>query len=166
MKLKTLNSWQEISKNDYINYGVVETEFMKCEGAYLKNYQGKNVTITLFNYGKAEKNAFAEIEKNYDKIDEENFLIDGSPDDPDYEDTSFISCILKDQINVKGYDSLILVTKILLPEGNYSYVFQLYAISNENLYSVQFKLANFDENDIEKSFAEDETLAEVMTAIY
>jgi hypothetical protein len=166
MKLNPLNNWQVIEEKDYLKYGIIETEFMQCEGAYLKNNQGQNITITLFNYGTAENDAFETISKNFDKIEEENYLVDGNPNSPSYEDTSIISCILRDKLDVKGYDCLAIVTKILLPEGNYSYVFQLYAKSNGNLYSVQFKFANFDESNIEKSFAEDETLSEIMQAIY
>ncbi|MBQ8424908.1 MAG: hypothetical protein IJX17_02670 [Clostridia bacterium] len=166
MKLKTLNSWQEINKNDYINYGIVETEFMKCEGAYLKNYQSQNITITLYNYGKAQENAFDEIEESLEQNEKENYLVDGNSNNPDYEDTTILSCIFKDRLNINGYNCLGLVSKILLPEATYSYVFQLYGLSNGNLYSIQFKFANFDESNIEKTLSEDETFNEVLNSIY
>lgn len=166
MNLKILNNWKELSQNDYTNFGIVENEFMKCEGAYLKNFMGKNIVITLYNYGVLQNNAFEEIENSLIQSEKENYLVDGNSNNSDFEDTSIFSCIFKDRLEVKGYECLGTVCKILLPEGNHSYVFQLYVKSNENLYSVQFKFAHFDENNIEKSLSEDETFTEVLNSIY
>ena len=166
MELKNLNNWYEISPEEYFSYGIIETNFMRCERAYLKNYNTQNIVITLFNFGIISGDPFVEIEQNLIKNELENRLIDGNPNDPDYEDTSLFSCIFKERLNIKGYDCLSSVSKILLPEGNHSYVFQLYVKSAGILYSVQFKFAEFDENNIEKSFSEDETFIEVINSIF
>jgi len=166
MKLNASNNWEILSQQDYMKFGIIDSDIMKCESAFLKNYRGQNITITLYNYGVANNNSLDEIERELSKIDRENQFIDGNLDDENYEDTSIYSCIFTDRLIIKGYECLALVSKLLLPEGNHSYVFQLYARNNGNLYSVQFKFANFDENNIEKSLSEDETFSEVLEAIY
>lgn len=166
MKLKALNNWVEIPDELYLQYGIIESDFMKCENAFIKTYKEQNIVITLYNYGTLKENAFEDIEQELLKNESENRLIDGNPNSPDYEDTSIFSCIFKERLMIKNYECLSVVSKILLPEGYHSFVFQLYAKSNGNLYSVQFKFAEFDEKNIEKAFSEDETFSELLESIY
>lgn len=165
MELKALKNWKVLSRDNYDEYGVIEVGFMKCEVAYLKNYKDQNIVITLYNYGAVAEDAFEGIEQALLDTEKENYLVDGDPDSPGYEDTSLFSCVFKDRLSVSGYDSLAVVSRILLPEGRHSYVFQLYVKNNSYLQSVQFKFAEFDEKNIEKSLSEDETFAEVINAI-
>ena len=165
MKLRQINNWEVIPQESYLKYGIVESELMKCESAFLKFYKEQNIVITLYNYGTLKNNAFEEIENEIIQNELENRLIDGNPNSAGYEDTSLYSCIFKEKLMIKNYECLSVVSKILLPEGNHSFVFQLYVKSNGNLYSIQFKFANFNEKNIEKSFSEDQTFSEVLESI-
>ena len=84
MELKKLSNWEDISKEDYNKYSIVEVGFMKCESAYLKKYKGQNIIITLYNYGAVTEDAFDGIEQALFQNEKENYLIDGNPNSAGY----------------------------------------------------------------------------------
>ena len=165
MKILPQKNWKLIEKEDYLKYAVMDLEFMKCECAYLKEYKGQNVVITCYNYGVADEDAFDIIQKVQASSNQENLLVDGDPNDPSYDDTSIFSCVFQDKFTLKGYQCFGSVSKMLTPEGHYSYIFQLYLNDNGTLYSVQFRFLYFDEENIEDSLNNDETFLQVMSSI-
>ena len=165
MRINAPRNWQLIDRKDYLKYAVMDLSFMRCECAYLKEYKGQNIVITCYNYGEANEDSFDIISKVQIDANKENYFVDGDPNDPDYDDTSIFSCIFQDKFTLKGYQCFGSVSRMLAPDGNYSYVFQLYLNDNGTLYSVQFRFLFFDEDNIEQSLNEDETFLQVVSSI-
>lgn len=166
MYINVPQSWRKLSESQYQAYAVLNNELMHCEGAYLKQNNGLNQVITFYNYGMAEIDSLEKIKYNFLKNEEENELIDGSPEDDDFEDTSLSSLLWWQELELDGKDAFAHISRVISGENSYTYVFQLYFILATNIYSVQSKLYDFDPSmSIEEYVDSNEVILEILNTI-
>lgn len=165
MIINAPSNWQKIEEDNYNKYAVMNNEFMHCLGAYLRTSNGENKVITFYDYGRAERNAIDQIRENLLINEEENRVVDGSPEDKDFEDTSLTSLVWYEKFIFRNNDAFIHISKVLADNGTYLNMVQIYFWDNENLCSCQCKLGNAEIESIETHVLEDDVIAEIIDSI-
>ena len=166
MNINVPQSWRKLKDSEYQTYAVLNNELMHCEGAYLKQNDGVNQVITFYNYGTAEIDSLEKIKYNFLKNEEENELVDGSPADESFEDTSLSSLLWWQELELDDKEAFAHISRVASGENSYTYVFQLYFILGTNIYSVQSKLNDFDPSmSIEEYVDSNAVILEILNTI-
>ena len=153
-------NWKQIDEKEY-NQVNKQMPNMICTGAFTKNSAGKEITIMFYEMGEFQKDTFAKLKEYIEKVNEENYLIDGDPNAPDYEDTSLISYFYYKEFDMGKYNAFMSIAKVLMGENKYTVVCQINYEKDGKLCNAQFAMPKFDKDDINGSLQKDGTLSEV-----
>ena len=154
-------NWNEVDESQYKPLDEYYAGKMHCTGAFTKDSFGKTITIIFYENGDFQADTFDKILEYINNVNEENYLIDGDPNAPDFEDTSSISYLYCKQMQMGEYDALMSIARVLVDENKYSIVCQINYEKDGKHCSVQYAMPEFDKEDINGSLKRDGTLAEI-----
>ena len=157
----TPKNWIKIDKNEYKR---ADADYlnMHCTSAFTKNSFGKTITVIFYEMGDFQVDIFKKMIEHFEKVNGENYLIDGDPESPDFEDTSIISYLHYKEFKIGNHSALLNIAKVLVAENTYDIVCQINYENDGKLCNVQFAMPQFDKFNISESLQKDGTISEIL----
>ena len=155
MNIKCPKSWTRVQPKDYSKYGATNVGNAKVVDVYLRNEEN-NLPVTICSYdGYADDSTLDELKVYHDNMIKEDKAVDG--------ENSFMIIKNRKNVHLKKVLCYACVEKYNV-EKKSSFVFQLYFVKENQLFSVQTKLLSVDENDYNKVYDE-KAVREIFKAI-
>ena len=145
------DDWKKIDESNYDRIGIINNKFIKCVASYSISDGDKVSVINFFDYSNCDEDFLDELGRYYDEINEMNEIIDGDPNDEDYECTAILSSLYHGYINETRGLYYLSISKALIDENSYSYDVQLFNKGSKGFYCFEISVQNLDEKDIVKS---------------
>ena len=157
-------NWKRLDDSQNKEYEEKGIPSMHCTKVFTTK-SDSNTKIIFYEYSKASKEQFAQLENAFDEINRHNELIDGKPSDKDYDDTSILSCIYYTRFEIGKTKALINITRVYVDDNTHDYVCQIHFIENNILQSVQYTMKRIDTKHIAESLKTDAVFNEILEYI-
>lgn len=151
--LEVPKQWKKMKEKDYKKLGVYNNEVIKCLGSYVTHMDKKPIIINFYDYSKYNVEFLEKLDKYYEGVNEMNELIDGNPDDEDYESTATLSSLYHGYISDVNGLYYMAINKVLSEQG-YSYVIQMFAKSAKKILCCEMNTYKIDEKNVLNSVKE------------
>lgn len=153
------SSWEEISEK--------QKKALKCDFGYTKTEGKIQKAICVYQINAEYEKIIKEMEQNLSKIRHENSLVDGDPNDEDYESTATIFPIYFSNIKIDKKPSYLNVSNFLIDKHKYKTLLQIIFKKDSKTYSIQFEIDYMkdSENDVYNKLKTNELFNEVLNYI-
>lgn len=164
MSIVAPESWKKIDPKNYKKLGIANNEDVICIGSYLSNEETEPTLINFYDYSKNDAKFLDELHKYYDEIEEMNELIDGNPDDEDYESTAIVRSLYHGYINDSKNIIYVNFNKVLVPKG-YKYILQLFNKGSNGMYCLEMNLHDVNEHDVLSNIKKSKNAADAIRVL-
>ena len=163
MSVNVPEKWKKISPKNYNSLGLIDNDLVSCVASYFVEGEKPNI-INFYDYSKHNEEFLVELDKYYDEIEEINELIDGDPDDEDYESTATIRSLYHGFLNDTKNTTYLNISKVLVNDG-YSCVLQLFLKGNNGIYCMEMNLYDVNEKTIVKDIKKNQIVLEAIQVL-
>lgn len=154
-------NWNKVDEKEY-NEVNKQTAPIICTDAFTKKSNGKDITVLFYEMGEFQKDTFTKMKEYIKSVNEENYLIDGDPNAPDFEDTSIVSYLYYNEFKMGKYNAFMTIARLLVGENKYNIACQINYEKDGKLCNAQYAMPEFDKNNVNESLQKDGTLAEII----
>lgn len=161
MSIVVPTGWKKIDPKNYKKLGITNNEKVECLGSYLSSETEKPTLINFYDYSSNDENFLETLNDYYDEIEEMNELIDGDPNDEDYESTAITRSLFHGYVEDPKSVLYLNISKVLVTNG-YEYMLQLFNKGNNGMYCLEMNLHNVDENNVVKGMKKSKTVHEAI----
>ncbi|MBO7526378.1 MAG: hypothetical protein J6T74_00605 [Clostridia bacterium] len=148
--------WKELDKET--------CEKMLCKFGYCKTINDEQKYIT-FNILNADfKSTTDKTIKYLEDVKNENLLVDGDPNDENFENTSMVFPIYFSTLKIKNRNAFISISNYAVDEQNYETTCQMMVEKENETFATQFQIGYIDEKEkkVLEKIKNDETFNEVL----
>ena len=149
--------WVKVNADDYQKIGIVNNSEISCVGAYTAGTAPDISLVSFYDYSKQTVEFLEELERHYSKIDNLNRIIDGDPNDADYENTAVLTPLFHGNINKDKGLFYLAICKVAMEKG-YSYAVKLFHKGSQGLFGFDVTLNSLDEKNVVNSAIEKECI--------
>ena len=164
MAIEVPTGWRKIDPRNYKKLGIASNDKVICLGSYLSNSEEKPTLINFYDYSKNDESFLETLNDYYDEVEEMNELIDGDPNDEDYESTAITRSLFHGYIEGEKNLLYLNINKVLVQKG-YEYMLQLFNKGNNGMFCLEMNLHNVDENNVVSGMRKSNTVNQAIEVL-
>ena len=155
--MKIPKTWTPVSKES--------CQKLNCKYAYNKTVDNKVFSIIVYMVGDADERFFDTAKKGLDAIKEENLLVDGNPNDKNYENTAIVMPLVYGDIVINKERAFLNLSNYLVADNKYQTICQIMFNKDGKLYNIQFTTKDYNLSNAQEEFRKDPLFIEVLEYI-
>ena len=156
------SNWKEVHKDNYKLLNIQSSENIECLGSYIVKKEGDESIVSFLNYIGFGKEFLILLDKTYENIIETDEIIDGKPENKNYENSSISNNLYHGFSEYMQKMVYMVINRVFATSNDYAYFVQMFIEVENGLNCVQSTIKFIDEDNIIDSVLNHKNIQQIL----